>query len=81
MKTIQISHDEHQTIADQLMSLGVVKSRQAANATQCYALMWQHGADLRKSLKSTQFYEHKARLKRSASISVNNSMSAVCAQH
>ncbi len=63
MKTIQISHDEHQTIADQLMSLGVVKSRQAANATQCYALMWQHGADLRKSLKSTQFYEHKARLK------------------
>lgn len=63
MKTIQISHDEHQTIADQLISLGIVKSRQAANATQCYALMWQHGADLRKSLKSTQFYEHKARLK------------------
>lgn len=63
MKTIQISHDEHQTIAEQLMSLGVVKSRQSANATQCYALMWQHGADLRQQLKSTQFYEHKSRLK------------------
>ncbi len=63
MQTIQISHDEHQTIADQLISLGVVKSRQAANATQSYAIMWQHGADLRQSLKSTQFYEHKARLK------------------
>ncbi|WP_394148067.1 phage/plasmid replication protein, II/X family [Shewanella atlantica] len=63
MNTIQISHDEHQSIADQLLSLSVVKSRQAANATQCYALMWQHGADLRKELSERQFYEHKARLK------------------
>ncbi|WP_419238239.1 phage/plasmid replication protein, II/X family [Photobacterium leiognathi subsp. mandapamensis] len=63
MNTIQISHDEHQTIADQLLFSGVVKSRQAANATQSYFVMWQHGADLRQILKSSQFYEHKARLK------------------
>ncbi|MEZ8097207.1 phage/plasmid replication protein, II/X family [Photobacterium swingsii] len=63
MKTIHISHDEHQTIADQLLSLGAVKSRQAANATQSYAMMWQHGTDLRQILGSSQFYEHKARLK------------------
>ncbi|MGS0693333.1 phage/plasmid replication domain-containing protein [Shewanella sp. 0m-4] len=25
--------------------------------------MWQHGSDLRQQLKSSQFYEHKARLK------------------
>jgi II/X family phage/plasmid replication protein len=63
MKTIHISHDEHQSIADQLLSLGVVKSRQAANATQSYAILWQQGADIRQSLGSSQFYEHKARLK------------------
>lgn len=63
MKTIHISHDEHQAISDQLLSLGVVKSRQAANATQSYAIMWQNGMDLRQMLKERQFYEHKARLK------------------
>ncbi len=64
MNTIQISHDEHQTIADQLLNVGAVKSRQAANATQCYALMWQHGSDLRQTLSERQFYEHKGRLKK-----------------
>nr|WP_268968928.1 hypothetical protein [Vibrio anguillarum] len=39
MKTIQINHDEHKTIADQLLELGIVSSRQAANATQSYAIM------------------------------------------
>lgn len=63
MKTIHISHDEHQTIADQLLSLGAVKSRQAANATQSYAIMWQSGMDLRQVLSIRQFYEHKGRLK------------------
>lgn len=63
MNTIQISHDEHQSIADQLLALGIVKSQQAANTTQSHALLWQHGMDLRQTLKSSQFYEHKARLK------------------
>ncbi|MGY5449339.1 phage/plasmid replication protein, II/X family [Agarivorans sp. MS3-6] len=63
MQTIQINHDEHKTIADQLLDAGVVKSRQAANATMSYFTMWQHGTDLRQILKERQFYEHKARLK------------------
>lgn len=64
MNTIHISHDEHQSIADQLIANSIVKSRQAANATQCYALLWQQGTDLRNTLSNSQFYEHKARLKK-----------------
>ncbi|KLV02931.1 fumarate reductase [Photobacterium aquae] len=63
MKTIHISHDEHQSIADQLLAFNAVKSRQAANATQSYAIMWQSGMNLRQILSERQFYEHKARLK------------------
>ncbi|MDN5369581.1 MAG: hypothetical protein PWP74_889 [Shewanella sp.] len=63
MKTIQISHDEHQTIADLLLEKGIVNSRQAANATQNYAMIWQHGENLKNRLSRSQFYEHKARLK------------------
>ncbi|MEZ8605543.1 phage/plasmid replication protein, II/X family [Vibrio splendidus] len=63
MNTIHISHDEHQSIADQLLSQGAVKSRQAANATQSYAIMWQQGTDIRQLLSQSNFYVHKARLK------------------
>jgi len=63
MKTIHISHDEHQTIADQLLSSNAVNSRQAANATQSYAIMWQQGVDIRQVLSRANFYVHKARLK------------------
>ncbi|UKA24103.1 phage/plasmid replication protein, II/X family [Photobacterium damselae subsp. damselae] len=64
MKTIHISHDEHETIADQLLNQAIVKSRQAANGTQSYAILWQQGMDLRQILSDSQFYEHKARLKK-----------------
>ena len=63
MKTIQISHDVHKSIADQLMDLNIVKSRQAANATQSYAIMWQSGSNIREILSESNFYVHKARLK------------------
>lgn len=63
MKTIQINHDEHKSIADQLLEMEIVKSRQAANATQSYAIMWQSGTDIRQVLNRSQFYEHKSRLK------------------
>jgi II/X family phage/plasmid replication protein len=63
MKTIHISHDEHQSIADQLLSHGIVKSRQAANATQSYALLWQQGTDIRQEISRANFFVHKARLK------------------
>jgi II/X family phage/plasmid replication protein len=63
MKTIQISHDEHESIAHQLLASGAVDTLRKANTTMSYFTMWQHGADLRGILKQAQFYEHKARLK------------------
>ncbi len=63
MKTIQVSHDEHQSIAHQLIASGVVDTMRKANTTMNYFTMWQHGTDLRQLLSQSQFYEHKARLK------------------
>ncbi|CAK2172379.1 Fumarate reductase [Vibrio crassostreae] len=63
MKTIQISHDEHESIAHQLLASGAVDTLRKANTTMSYFTMWQHGADLKGLLKQAQFYEHKARLK------------------
>lgn len=63
MKTIQVSHDEHQSIAHQLLESGAVDTMRKANATMSYFSMWQHGTDLRQILKDSQFYQHKARLK------------------
>ncbi|GGI93571.1 hypothetical protein GCM10009332_33510 [Shewanella gelidii] len=63
MNTIQINYDEHQSIAHQLLAAGAVKSLRQANTTMNYFTLWQHGADLRETLSSSQFYEHKSRLK------------------
>jgi II/X family phage/plasmid replication protein len=63
MKTIQISHDEHESIAHQLLAAGAVKTIRQANTTMSYFSLWQHGSDLRQVLSESQFYEHKARLK------------------
>lgn len=65
MNTIQVSHDEHVSIAHQLLNAGAVKTLRQANTTMAYFNMWQHGTDLRNPdiLSERQFYEHKARLK------------------
>ncbi|WP_087016515.1 phage/plasmid replication protein, II/X family [Thaumasiovibrio subtropicus] len=63
MNTIQISHDEHQSIAHQLLAAGAVDTMRKANVTMHYFTMWQLGEDLRQVLSERQFYEHKARLK------------------
>lgn len=65
MKTIQISHDEHQSIAHQLLNAGAVNTLRQANTTMAYFNMWQLGTDLRNPdvLSESQFYLHKARLK------------------
>lgn len=63
MNTIQISHDEHQSIAHQLLAAGAVETLRQANTTMSYFSMWQHGTDLREVMKQSQFYQHKARLK------------------
>ncbi|OOF18885.1 hypothetical protein BZJ17_15850 [Salinivibrio sp. IB574] len=63
MKTLHATHDEHQSIAHQLLDSGAVNTLRQANTTMSYFTMWQHGTDLRDILKASQFYEHKARLK------------------
>ncbi|SON52709.1 phage/plasmid replication protein, II/X family [Vibrio tapetis] len=63
MKTIQISHDEHQSIAHQLLAAGSVDTLRKANVTMSYFTMWQYGTDLRDILSLSNFYVHKARLK------------------
>ncbi|BDP37765.1 hypothetical protein VA208B3_41610 [Vibrio alginolyticus] len=63
MNTLHATHDEHQSIAHQLLSSGAVDTLRQANTTMSYFTMWQHGTDLRDILKDSQFYQHKARLK------------------
>lgn len=64
MKTIQISHDEHVSIAQQLLDVGAVDTLRKANTTMNYFTIWQNGTDLRQVLNRSQFYEHKTRLKK-----------------
>jgi II/X family phage/plasmid replication protein len=60
--TIEMATVNYETIADQLLEKNIVASRQAANATQGYALSWLHGMNLKKTMGRRQFYEHKRRL-------------------
>lgn len=50
------------SIADELLCSGIVKSTQAANATQSYFYMWLHGQDIRNTINKSQFYVHRNRL-------------------
>ncbi|TMO84591.1 phage/plasmid replication domain-containing protein [Pseudoalteromonas spongiae] len=59
----KISGEQSMTIADKLLQNEIVKSRQAANATQSYAMLWMQGVDIKSQLKRSQYYEHKSRLK------------------
>lgn len=64
MTRCEVTGMKQKSIADQLLAKEIVKSRQAANATQVYATLWMEGVDLRTQLKRRQFYEHKSRLKK-----------------
>lgn len=64
MSRCEVTGMKQQSIADQLLAKEIVKSRQAANATQCYASMWMDGDDLQNHLGRSQWYEHKSRLKK-----------------
>lgn len=64
MKTIQISHDEHISIAQQLLQAGAVDTVRKANTTMNYFTLWQSGTDLREVLNRSQYFEHKTRLKK-----------------
>ncbi len=56
---MEMETSEYITISDQLLEHGIVKSRQAANATQSFALAWLHGKDFERN---SQYYVHRARL-------------------
>lgn len=59
----KISGEQSMTIADKLLKNEIVRSRQSANATQSYAMLWMQGVDIKSQLKKSQYYEHKSRLK------------------
>lgn len=63
MSRCEVTGMKQKSIADQLLAKDIVKSRQAANATQVYASMWMDGDDISNHLNRSQFYEHKRRLK------------------
>ncbi len=60
IERLEMSTSDYETIADQLLNRGIVKSRQAANATQSYHLAWLHGQSFTGS--KSQFYVHRGRL-------------------
>ncbi|WNO11422.1 phage/plasmid replication protein [Teredinibacter sp. KSP-S5-2] len=60
IKRFTVMNTQYESVSDQLLSNNVVKSQQAANATQCVYLKWLHGDDL--NLGRSQYYEHRRRL-------------------
>lgn len=58
---LQVMNINYETIAEQLILEKIVKSPQAANATQAVAMKWLHGM---KIPKKSQYYEHRSRLLR-----------------
>jgi hypothetical protein len=59
IERLEVMNTRYETISDQLLDKEVVKSRQAANATQAMAFQWLHGMPLSKN---TQYYDHRRRL-------------------
>lgn len=62
IERLEMSTADIETIADQLIEKGIVKSRHAANATQGYAMSWMHGQDLKLTMGRSQYFEHRRRL-------------------
>jgi len=59
MHRLDIEAFDYVMVADQLLEREIVKTRQAANATQNYALAWLHGNNFERN---SQFYVHRRRL-------------------
>jgi len=60
IERIEMSTVDYVTISDQLLDKRIVKSRQAANATQACAMAWLHNQNI--SLQKSSYYVHKSRL-------------------
>jgi len=50
---------DYTTVADDLLEMGIVKSRQAANATQMFYLLWLNGEQIKHN---RTYYRHRSRL-------------------
>ncbi|HDR1514893.1 phage/plasmid replication domain-containing protein [Pasteurella multocida] len=61
-KKLSVNKIELETIAQQLVSTGVVDTLRKANSTAFYAMLWSSGQDL--NLKESQFKLHRARLRK-----------------
>lgn len=59
---LSVSKIELETIAEQLVSRGVVDTLRKANNTAFYAMKWASGQDL--GISTRQFKEHRARLRK-----------------
>lgn len=59
-KRLEVNNMKYETVADQLIESGICKSRQSANATQMYYMLWLHGQSMDRT--KSQFREHKSRL-------------------
>ncbi|MBN6710267.1 hypothetical protein JFL47_11420 [Haemophilus haemoglobinophilus] len=61
-KKLSVNKIELETIAEQLLSQGVVDTLRKANTSAFYAMKWASGQDL--GISTRQFKEHRARLRR-----------------
>jgi Phage X family len=59
-KRLEVNNMKYETVADQLIENGICKSKQGANATQMYYLMWMHGQ--KPDVSRQAFCTHKTRL-------------------
>jgi II/X family phage/plasmid replication protein len=59
---MSVTVSDFDSIADDLISENIVTSRQSANSTQSYFMMWLYGQNLREKLSNSQFYVHRNRL-------------------
>ena len=62
-KKLSVNKIELETIAEQLVSQGVVDSLRQANTTAFYAIQWSSGQDM-SSLPERTFKRHRARLRK-----------------
>jgi len=62
IRRLEMATWDYETIADQLLEKKIVTSRQAANATQGYAMAWLHGQHLKETMGRSQYFTHRKRL-------------------
>lgn len=59
IERLEVMNTDYETISDQLLEKGIVKSRQSANSTQAVAFKWLYGMPIPKN---AQYYVHRPRL-------------------